>query len=217
MSDTDSFIEEVSEEVRRDRLFGLMKKYGWIGILLVILLVGGAAFNEWRNASNRAAAEGLGNDILTAFQAAEPGERATAITAIKAEGANTALLGLLSAGALASADDDAGAVAALQVIAGDVMQPQNYRHLAELKLILMGGNELSADERLSRLAPLAVPGAPFRLLAEEQMAIAEISAGQNDAALTRLTAILADQEVTAGLRRRVSQLIVALGGELAPA
>ena len=44
MSDTDSFIDEVSEEVRRDRLFVLMRKWGWIPILLVVLLVGGATF-----------------------------------------------------------------------------------------------------------------------------------------------------------------------------
>ena len=54
MSDTDSFIEEVSEEVRRDRLFKLMKRYGWIAILAVLLLVGGAAFNEVRKARQAA-------------------------------------------------------------------------------------------------------------------------------------------------------------------
>lgn len=44
MSDTDSFIEEVTEEVRRDRLFGLMRRYGWIAVLAVLLLVGGTAY-----------------------------------------------------------------------------------------------------------------------------------------------------------------------------
>ena len=56
MSDTDSFIDEVTEEVRRDRLFGLMKRYGWIAALAVLLIVGGAAWNEWRKAQDRAAA-----------------------------------------------------------------------------------------------------------------------------------------------------------------
>ena len=36
MSGTDSFIEEVSEEVRRDKLFAKMRKYGWIAVLLVL-------------------------------------------------------------------------------------------------------------------------------------------------------------------------------------
>ncbi len=48
MSDTDSFIDEVSEEVRRDRLYATFRRYGWIAILAVLLLVAGATWNEWR-------------------------------------------------------------------------------------------------------------------------------------------------------------------------
>ena len=48
MSTPDSFIEEVTEEVRRDRLFRLFRKYGWIGIVLVVAVVAGTGFNEWR-------------------------------------------------------------------------------------------------------------------------------------------------------------------------
>ena len=38
MSDTDSFIDEVNEEVRRDRFYFMLKRYGWIAVLAVILL-----------------------------------------------------------------------------------------------------------------------------------------------------------------------------------
>ena len=38
MSDTDSFIDEVTEEVKRDRLFAMMKRYGWIAVVIVLLL-----------------------------------------------------------------------------------------------------------------------------------------------------------------------------------
>ena len=41
MSNPDSFIDEVTEEVRRDRLFAIFRKYGWIGAVLVALIVGG--------------------------------------------------------------------------------------------------------------------------------------------------------------------------------
>ena len=50
MSDTDSFIDEVNEEVRRDRFYFMLKRYGWIAVLAVILLVGGAAWNEYQKA-----------------------------------------------------------------------------------------------------------------------------------------------------------------------
>ena len=57
MSNPDSFIDEVTEEVRRDRLFAMFRKYGWIGVLIVVFIVGGAAVNEWRKSSAEARAE----------------------------------------------------------------------------------------------------------------------------------------------------------------
>ncbi len=66
MSDTDSFIDEVTEEVRRDRLFALMRRYGWIAVLLVVLIVGAAAWNEYRKGQARASAEALGDALLSA-------------------------------------------------------------------------------------------------------------------------------------------------------
>ena len=44
MSNPDSFIDEVTEEVRRDRLFALFRKYGWIGLVVVLGIVGGAGW-----------------------------------------------------------------------------------------------------------------------------------------------------------------------------
>ncbi len=217
MSDTDSFIDEVSEAVRRDKQFRLMKKYGWIAVLLVILLVGGAAYNEWRKASARSAAQALGDQIIAALQQSDPSGRSASLRAISREGDQGALAALLASAEAINGADREAALDSLRALAGDTTLTTPYRHLAELKLILFQSNTLAPSERLARLEPLAIAGAPFRLLAEEQMAIAEIEAGDSDAALSRLRAILADGEVTVGLRRRVSQLIVALGGELEPA
>ena len=73
---------------------------------------------------------------------------------------------------------------------------------------------LSPDDRRTRLEPLAMAGAPFRVLAEEQLALVEVEAGDVEAALARLRALLVDDEASGALRRRASQLIVALGGSL---
>ena len=53
MSDTDSFIEEVSEEVRRDRLYNVLRKYAWVGILAVVTIVGGTAYLEFQKEQAR--------------------------------------------------------------------------------------------------------------------------------------------------------------------
>lgn len=216
MSDSDSFINEVSEEVRRDRLFKLMRRWGWLPVLLIVSVVGGATYIEWSKARNQAAAEVLGTDILAAIQIEDPAQRAAAYGAIETGGDNSAVLALLASGDAVEAGNISRAVADLQNVAQDMSLSDAYRHLAELKLLMIRGDDIAAPDRMARLAAIAAPGAPYRLLAEEQMAITEISTGETGAALQRLTAILADGEVTPGLQRRVSQLIVALGGDLAP-
>jgi hypothetical protein len=217
VSDTDSFIDEVTEELRRDQLFRLIRKYGWIAILLVLILVGGAAFNEFRKARIASASQDLGDGILEALKTENPADRAAALQKLREDGDKATILALLKANEDFSADDISAAQQALSQIALDANQPLIYRHLAEFKLLLIQGDALPAAERMSRFESLAIPGAPFRLLAEEQMALTEMATGKTDAALKRLQEILADGEVTAGLRRRVSQLIVALGGALEPA
>ena len=52
MSDSDSFIDEVTEEVRRDRLFGYFRRYGWIAAVVIVVVVGGAAWNEYQKAQS---------------------------------------------------------------------------------------------------------------------------------------------------------------------
>ena len=92
MSNPDSFIEEVTEEVRRDRLFNLMGRYGWIAIAAVVLLVVGAAYNEWQKARDTAAARAFGDAVLTAIEAPTPEERAAGLAAIQADDAGRALM-----------------------------------------------------------------------------------------------------------------------------
>ena len=67
MSNNESFIQEVSEEVRRDRLYRILKKWGWVGIALIVALVGGASFNEWNKESKINSARNLGDRVLAAI------------------------------------------------------------------------------------------------------------------------------------------------------
>ncbi len=217
MSDTDSFIDEVSEELRRDRLFKLMRKWGWIPVALVVLLVAWAAYFEWNKAQKRSTAEVFGTEIWAAIQIQNTDARAAAYAQISTDGDNAALLALFESADAVEQSDPERAISSLNAVVSDTALSSTYRDLAELKLLLILGDDISPNDRLARLLAIAGPGAPYRLLAEEQMAIVDVSSGNIAGALDRLQAILADGQVTAGLRRRVSQLIVALGGELVPA
>ena len=72
MSNNESFIQEVSEEVRRDRLYRILKKWGWIGIAMIVALVGGASFNEWNKDSKMNSARNLGDRVLSAVANKDP-------------------------------------------------------------------------------------------------------------------------------------------------
>ncbi|MCB2137073.1 MAG: hypothetical protein KDE08_14190 [Rhodobacteraceae bacterium] len=217
MSDTDSFIDEVTEEVRRDRLFALMRKYGWIGIALVVLIVGGAAYTEWQKASAKAAAEAFGDAVLAAMQSDDSAARVAALDAIAAEagteGGRTAVVQFLAAAEALTVEDRAGALDRLQTLAADPALPASLRQLAELKRVILAGDSMAAEERDLTLAGLAAPGAPFRPLAMEQQAMALMAAEKPDEALALLRQLLQEPGVTAGLRRRATQLIVVLGGD----
>ena len=60
VSNNESFIDEVSEAVRRDQLFATFRRYGWIAALLVIVQVGGAAWNEVTKARKASADQARG-------------------------------------------------------------------------------------------------------------------------------------------------------------
>lgn len=218
MSDTDSFIEEVTEEVRRDKLFALMKKYGWIAAVAVVAIVGGAAYKEWTKAQNTAAAQKLGDDVVAALESDSAEARAAALAGVQSNSpAANALVAMLRAAQLAEAGDTQGAVALLDSVASNGEMPMIYRQVASFKSLLVQGNGLDAAERRVRLEGLMQTSVTLRLPAEEQLALLDIQEGKSADAIERLQRIIADAEVTQDLRRRASQLIVSLGGELQPA
>ncbi|MEL7097576.1 MAG: hypothetical protein AAGM84_01990 [Pseudomonadota bacterium] len=213
MSQSDSFIEEVTEEVRRDRLVALARRYGWIAALVVLALIGAVAFSEWRSAQAMRAAQDTGDAVLAALSQDASADRAAALSAIDQAGQAEVVVSFLRASALAEAGEVAEAATALDAIAGNGDLPLIYRQIARFKSLTVQSTTLDAEARRAGFAELAVPGNPLRLLAEEQLALIEAETGDTDAAITRLNAMLIDAEVTPDLQQRALQVIVALGGE----
>ena len=212
MSDTDSFIDEVTEEVRRDRMFNLLRRYGWIAVVAVLLLVGGAAWNEWRLSQQRAQSEALGDAIVSALQLETAAERATALQKIETAEA-PAIVQLLSAAELAGDDRGGEAIAQLAAVQSNGTLPLIYRHIAEFKALVIEDDSQSAETRRTGFENLIASGSALRVLAEEQLALLDIAANDVDGALVRLQRLLEDSEITPGVRRRVTQLITALGAK----
>jgi len=211
LSETDSFIEEVSGEVRRDKLFGFFKKYLWVFIAIVIFIVGGAAVNEYLKAKRETDAQAVGEALLAAQAANDAG----AFAAVAANGGGAKVLAKLDQAAVLAFEGQAGAAATiLNEIStdGDVLPV--YRDLALLKSIMVNGENMSAADLDSAFAGLTSDGAPFRLLAIEQRAIVNLRNGDTEAALSDLGEIMVDTNTTQDLRTRAQELAISLGGEI---
>jgi hypothetical protein len=215
VSNPESFIDEVTEEVRRDRLFATFRKYGWIAILLVALIVGGAAYTEWKKASHAAQAKAFGDSLLTALDENDPASRRKALADVAGAASGIPDSMAIQQLLLASdpAGDKAGTLAALDAVANDAAISQTYRDLAVLRRVILAGADMDIAARRAALDPLAVPGRPFRTLAQEQLAYLSVEAKDTEAAITQLRAISTDQEAPTGLRQRANQMIEALGGK----
>ncbi|MFT6532980.1 MAG: hypothetical protein ACJASC_002536 [Limimaricola cinnabarinus] len=210
MSNPDSFIDEVSEEVRRERLFVLLRRYGWIGILLVLVIVGGAAGYEWRQSRLAAQAQARGDALLAAQVEADAETRTAALARIAQEAPVAVVPALTLAAEQVAAGDGTAAVATLDALAANGEVPEIYRDLAAFKSVLIDADR-TPEDRLLALEALSVPGAPFRMLALEQIALVQLGMGEREPALERLAAILEDAESSGDLRDRAASLMVALG------
>jgi hypothetical protein len=210
VSNPDSFIEEVTEEVRRDKLFAIFRKYGWIAIVIVLALVGGTAWTEWSKSRAEARAQAFGDALIDALDQGTPAERRDALAAIPTDGAQTALLKLIMA---SDPDEDpAATLAALDAVAADATLPAVYRDLAALRRVLVGGTDVPLADRRTALQAIAAPGRPYRTLAEELLAYLLVEEGKTDEAIAAMTTLMQDQEASTALRGRLGQMITALGG-----
>ncbi len=209
MSNTDSFIEEVTEEVQRDKLFAILKKWGWVAGLAVVLVVGGAAYNEWRKAQERDMAQAFGDQLLAGLDKDDGGAALAEIEL--GDPAQAAVAGHLAAAvALGSGDTEKG-LAQLEALKNNGEVSAVYRDLAAFKAALALPVDMPSEEKIAAFE--AVTGT-FRLLAQEQIAHVLASDGDVDGAVEILRTLVQAAGVPPGVQRRSAELIVALGRDV---
>lgn len=208
----DSFIDEVTEDLRRDRLFATFRRYGWIAILLVLGIVGGAIWREYSQSQSLTNAQAYGDAVRAAQTAEDP---VAALAAIDTQGAagRAALTGLLIGGTEAEAGRTPEATKTLEAAAASAGDDVLMRDLALLKAVIIAGAGMDAAQRDKVLSDLSKPGAPFELLALEQKAIALIGADRSEDAEVLIRQIQQKDGMTESLRRRLSEMMIVLGAD----
>lgn len=205
MSESDSFIKEVSEEVRQDRMFRLWKRYGPYVLGIIVVIVSASAAWNWMKHREIVAARERGQAFIDAGDSAPQIE----VLAGTQEGDVAALARLRLAAALAQDEDVASAAEVYRQIVGSDA-PAAYRDLALLRAIQL--EALSGDPAAlaSELEPLTAEGAPYRALALELRGMLRVNAGNFEAARADLEAASSDPAATVETRRRVGELMNAL-------
>ena len=212
MSDTDSFLQEVSEELRRDKLYRNIRKYGWIAIVLVFIIVGAATYREYMKSQAKTEAELFGTSIIDALNQTDSADRISKLKEIIAPGHNSRAIVAMLLSAEATGDETTVfEMSTLSDVTEKLSIDAHYRDLLNFKILLGSSEIMDIDERVKAFEGLSKPGNPFRLLAEEQIALIELELGNTDNAIQKISQILLDAELTAGLRNRATQMLIALG------
>ena len=212
MSDTDSFLQEVSEELRRDRLYRNIRKYGWIAIVLVFIIVGAATYREYMKSQAETEAEIFGTSIIDALNQTDSADRISKLQEIVAPGHNSkAIVAMLLSAEAIGNEPTTLEMNGLKDVAESLSIDAHYRDLLNFKILLGSAEIMNVEERVKAYDTLSEPGNPYRLLAEEQMALIELELGNTDNAVKKISQILLDAELTSGLRNRATQMLIALG------
>jgi hypothetical protein len=209
--------QEVDEEVRREQLEKLWKRYQNYVIAAVLLVILGVA--GWRGYDHYLTeqANAAGSAFEEAAILSEKGEHAEsegafAKIATEGTGGYRSLARLRQAAELAERDPR-GAIAAYERIAGDNSIDSALRDLAGLRAGGLLIDQSSFDIARARLEPLASPGRTFRHNARELLALAAWRAGDTTAAKRWFDLITTDSETPSATRSRVEMLIALVAAE----
>ncbi len=217
----DSFIREVDEEYRRDRLSQAWNKYGrWLMIGLGLFLIALAAGLWWHEESKRKAGI-LGEEYGQALEkvsATNVSGATPLLDKVSADGGQgyQTLVKLTYAAAAARVRDTAKASKLYGEVAADSGAAEPFRQLATLQDVTLRFDTMPIPDAIAKLKPLAAPGAPYAASAAELLAVAYIRQGKPALAAPLFGQIAKDPAAPPSIRGRASQMASMLGVNVFP-
>ena len=204
MSLNDSFIKEVSEEVRRDKFFIYLKKYAWIGIFLVLIIVFAVSFNEWNKNKEKINNQLNGDElsvVLDKFSVDKNYNDYFSYIEQKKSGSIIAALNPLFLNDKVDVDKK---LLHLKSITSDENIPLVLRDLALFYQYHLGND--SYNEKFKILVELSGPDRPFKLLAVEEKINLFLEKGSYEEALKEIDAIQPELSNSFSLNNRLNNL-----------
>jgi hypothetical protein len=199
---------EVDEDVRRDKLVDLWRRYQTPVFVIAFLIVAATGGWSYYESQRLKTAEAANARFEAAAALARDGKRAEAVAAFEAIAKDgpkgyASLARLRAAGELIAVDK-AKALAAYDAIADDKNVDKLTQEVARLRgamLVMEGGDRQKAE---LRLGPLMTSTGPFRYSAQEWTALDALENGDFDEAQRVFDLLLNDRDAPQAMRQRAT-------------
>ena len=213
---TDTFVREVDENLRRDRLRDFFtKNTGWlIGAVVLFLAASGGAI--WFQQHREQVAEGHVEQLAQIYKdigtgnTSKVGQQLDDLSHSESKAVRATALFTRAAFAVEQ-NDPKLAVATYKKIADDSSLPDAYRNAALIRQTALEFDQLQPQAIISRMQPLTQPGNPWFGSAGEMTALALIKQGKNKEAGQLFASIAKDKDVPQSIRERSIQISGSLG------
>jgi hypothetical protein len=215
--------DEVREDLRADRARALLRRYGAVGIGLMLAVLVAVGVYDWQDkrtgqTSTQTAERFIAAQESAGKQADNPGlAPPAALTGTLANIAATGPAGyrVLASLQLAALDWDAGrhdkAIAAWTFIAADTSAPKLLRDLATLTSAQHQVDTGNAQALKDQLRPLIEGGNQWRPLAEQVTALLDIRLGRAPEAKEIMKSLTTDPQAPPGVRQMAQDLLTTMG------
>jgi hypothetical protein len=215
VSQKDSLIREVDEELRREQLLKLWEQYGTYAVAVALLLIASVGGYKYYEHRRLIAAEAAGAEFATATKELTQNKTAQAQSELeeitKTGPAGYATLARLRlAAALRVAGKTLEAAAAYEAISGEPGVDPMLGDFAKLQAAMLRLETSSWTQMQNRLNDLAADSNPWRYSARELLGLAAQKAGQMDDARAEFSRLVSDRNVPPGIAERARVMMAVL-------
>jgi hypothetical protein len=216
LSQSDEFVREVEEDLRRDYYQRLWDQYGRYAVAAaVVLVLAVAAFVFWRDWQLRqreAASLRLAEALVNAE--ANPEQAANALGALASDSRPgfAALARLNEAALLMRKGDREGALRVYDALANDAGSDAVLRDLGTLLGVMHRIDDGDPQALTQRLASLQQPDNPWHHAALELAAVLAAKSGDKARATELYRKLADDPDAPADIRARAAEMLAALAG-----
>ncbi|KXF78430.1 hypothetical protein ATN84_01115 [Paramesorhizobium deserti] len=208
----DSFIREVNEELRSDRVKAIWRRFGPLLIGGAVAVVLGTAATVGYQYWSESRASQSGDRFLAALDLARQGKNDEALAALSelekdGYGAYPVLARMRAATLTFQKGDAAGAVSAFDAVAADNSVDASIRDMARLRAAFILIDTGSYDDVAKRVEPISTDGNPMRHSAREALGLAAWKAGRTDDAMRLFQQIADDNGAPPDIRQRANMML----------